>query len=114
MLPSYFRNQLPNLIRGIVDHRDYDPHGRYVEGYVSLVEYCYPIKARNGTPFHTTLVSIASKESVSVSVGEQVCLHGVWVEIESVDVYSEKDDEEDGRTITFYTAVVREPTQRGA
>lgn len=110
-LPDYFRNQLPDGIRQMVDHADYNPLGEWVDGYTHMVQYTYPVIAGNGKPSDTTLASISGPEPMSFEPGQEVCLYGVWAEIESVDTVTERADD-DGRLITWHTVVVRERSQR--
>lgn len=110
-LPNFFLKQLPGCIRKIVDHEDYDPLGEYKEGYTHMVQYCHPVKTRDGRPSDTTLATFFGGPEVTPHEGGEVCINGVWVDVVAVDTATETD-EDDGRTCTFYTAVVRDPSQR--
>ncbi|MER6605995.1 hypothetical protein ABT282_08765 [Streptomyces sp. NPDC000927] len=106
-LPDFFRDQLPDAIKRIVDHPDHDPLGEWVDDYTYMTQYTHPIIARSGEESETTLATIMSVSSeIAPTVGQEVCLYGVWVTIVSV-LRDIEADEDDGRTITFYTATVK-------
>jgi hypothetical protein len=106
-LSNYFRNQLPESIRAIVDHPDYDPLGEWVEGYRSIVQYAYPVVSPNGDPSDTTLATVMSMEPIDVHEGQEIALHSKCVVVDSV-ITEEERSESDGRTIIWHTATVKE------
>lgn len=90
----------------MTDHPDYSPYGVWMEGYTYCVEYVYPIVAVNGDPSETMLASSMGMAPMSFTAGQKICLYGVWVQVVSVETVAETAEDEDGRTVTFYTVEV--------
>ncbi|MFF5045659.1 hypothetical protein [[Kitasatospora] papulosa] len=104
-LPDYFKNQLPEGIRQMVDHPDFNPWGEMVDAYTHWAQYTYPMDTGDGDPSDTMLATVMGVEPMSVEVGQSVCLYGVWVQVASVKTETEKSVD-DGRLITFHTVEV--------
>lgn len=106
-LPNFFRDQLPDPIRSISDAATTEETCGWIDDYSYRVEYSYRIIGRDGRSFHTSLGVIQGYEPMSFEVGQEICLHGVWVEVVSVETTTETH-EEDGRLLTFYDVEIRE------
>jgi hypothetical protein len=105
-LPKYFSDQMPEPIRriSVLAHRD--GMARMPDDYTHITEFSFPILDRDGKPMGTSLGLQYGGPEVSVRTGEQVCLHGVWVEVSDADTVVERDDD-NGRVITFCSASVK-------
>lgn len=105
MLPDYYRDQLPDPIKRISDDRFMSES---TDAYTHLAEYSYPILDKRGQPMCTSLGWAEGTEPMVFKEAQQICLRGVWVEVDSVKTSTEIH-EDDGRVITFYDVVVRLP-----
>jgi hypothetical protein len=108
MLPDYFRDQLPDPIRKISDSRFMNESP---DPYTHLAEYSYPIFDTNGQPTRTSLGWTESRQPMAFGEGQEICLAGVWVEVDSVETSTEVHEDDD-REITFYDVVVRLPQEK--
>lgn len=111
VMPDFFRDQLPDPIKLISDAAHArDISHEWLDDYTYMAEYTYPILGQNGQPCGTSLGLAQGYEPMSFEAGQEICLHGVWVEVVSVETATEIH-EEDGRRITFYDVEIREKEQ---
>lgn len=103
--PDFSRDQLPDPIKRISDAAHTGEVRRSLDNYTYLAEYVYQINRPGEEPFETSLGFVEGYEPMSFEAGQAICLHGVWVEVVSVETIKERDN---GLLITFYTVEIRE------
>lgn len=109
-LPDFFRNQLPEQIQRMADHPDYAPLGEYTENSRCMIQYTYPVQARDNTPSSTVLATVDSPTLLDPPVpGALVDLYGQQVEVDQVETDTEPHESGQG-VFTLYTVTLRLPS----